>query len=720
MMKNKSVLGTLLLLSFLASCGGAPQSGSSSLAPVPGISTSGEASSSSSSGVASSSSTTNTSISVSSEDPSPSGVSFVPDANPIPETEQQAHVKTMQDSAILHAWNWNCGNIESRLDEIKAAGFSAIQLSPMQPQKDYYDGDRIGGSWWKLYQPIGFKVADNNHKSVIGTKSQLTSLATKAKAKGLKIVMDIVANHLANNGGGDQKWVLQGAVQSVEPQIYGNTGQYLHPNCGETDDNSLKQTVWGNMGMPDLNTGDPYVQGRVISLLKEYIDCGVSGFRFDAAKHIETEDDGEFASDFWPNLRTQVDAYGESVLGEKPYIYGEILNNCGAGRSWDSYTKRMSVVDNRQGENVLNGITGGNPDGCRSGYNIGSADKAVLWAESHDTYAGEYGFKTLYTSGTDVNKAYAVQASRAGAAVLYFARPTDSNMNGTLGTVGSLDYKSPEIAGANKFHNEFIGASESTSANSGVFINVRKDGQKAGAMLVSTGNQPSALTLDLPDGTYVDLCSNKNYTVKNGSVSNLNFVNGIIALTNGKSGEAPSGEKVSSINLSASDSIFKASTTVSIQVGAGASATYEVNGVSQGSLQVGGTTTFSVGEGLGEGDITIKASVTSSTGYVTTKTIVVTKSNLSDMRLVVKGVPDGINLYVWCWPSGGNGHWYPMATQGDNRVLASLPYDNYLIALFDADSVPTNLDEWKLPKSKSSDRTLQVGQNLIEYSSLNF
>lgn len=716
MMKNKPILGTLLLLSFLASCGGAPQSGSSSLAPVPGISTSGEASSNSS-GATPSSSSTNTSISLSSDDPTPSGVSFVPDANPIPETEQKAHVKTMQDSAILHAWNWNCGNIESRLDEIKEAGFSAIQLSPMQPQKDY-GGGQIKNEWWKLYQPLGFKVADGTHKSVIGTKSQLTSLATKAKAKGLKIIMDIVANHLANNGDGDKHWVLQGAVKNVEPQIYDNTSKYLHPNCGTTDDGSVQRTVWGNMGMPDLNTGDPYVQSRIYGLLKEYIDCGVSGFRFDAAKHIETEEDGDYASDFWPNLISEIEPYSEQKLGEKAYIYGEILNTPGSGRNWNAYTKRMSLVDNRQGEQVLTGVANGNPDNCRSGYNIGNPNKAVLWAESHDTFAGDYGFHSNTYSSENCNKAYAVQTSRKDAAILYFSRPT--SMDGQIGSVGNDDYKSPEIAGANKFHNEFIGANESLSANSGVFINVRKDGQKAGAMLVSTGNQPSALTLDLPDGTYVDFCSNKNYTVKNGSVSNLNFVNGIIALTNGKSGETPSGEKVSSINLSASDSIFKVSTNVSIQVGAGASATYEINGVSQGSLRVGGTTTFSVGEGLGEGDITIKASVTSSTGYVTTKTIVVTKSSLSDMRLVVKGVPEGINLYVWCWPSGGDGHWYPMASQGKNRVLASLPYDNYLIALFDADNVPTNLDEWKLPKSKSSDRTLQVGQNLIEYSSLNF
>ena len=721
MMKNKPILGTLLLLSFLASCGGAPQSGSSSLAPVPGISTSGEPASSSSSSVApSSSSSTDSSAASSSVTPGPSAVSFVPDATPIPETEQKAPVKTMQDSAILHAWNWTCENVESRLDAIKDAGFSAIQLSPMQPQKDYGSG-RIKDQWWKLYQPLGFKVADNTHKSVIGTKNQLISLASKAKAKGLKIVMDIVANHLANNGGDDQKWVLQGAVKDVEPQIYNNTSEYLHPNCGTTDDGSVERTVWGNMGMPDLNTGNSYVQSRIYGLLKEYIDCGVSGFRFDAAKHIETEEDGAYASDFWPNLVSEIEPYSQQKLGEKAYIYGEILFTPGSGRSWGAYTKRMSLVDNRQGEQVLTGVANGNPDGCRSGYNIGNADKAVLWAESHDTFAGDYGFHSNTFSNENCNKAYAVQASRKGAATLYFSRPT--SMDNQIGSAGNDDYKSAVVAGANKFHNEFIGASENTGANSGVFVNVRKDGDKAGAMLVATGNSaPSLMTLDLPDGAYTDLCTNKKYTVHNGSVSNLQFTSGVIALSNGLSGGGSTeNQKISTVNVSASDSIFKNKTKISIQVGAAASATYEVNGQNLGALQVGGTSSFFVGEGMSDGEIIIKVKAISSTGHETVKTITVTKSNIdTNLRLVVTNIPADFNdhLYVWCWPSGQNGRWIKMDAQGNIRSMASLPNDNYLIARFESGNEPSNLNEWKTPKSKTGDKVLSEGQNIFTFTEL--
>ena len=44
-------------------------------------------------------------------------------------------------------------------------------------------------------------------------------------------------------------------------------------------------------GLPDLNTGSTKVQNYVIGFLKECIDAGADGFRFDAAKHIEVPTD---------------------------------------------------------------------------------------------------------------------------------------------------------------------------------------------------------------------------------------------------------------------------------------------------------------------------------------------------------------------------------------------------------------------------------------------
>lgn len=65
----------------------------------------------------------------------------------------------------------------------------------MQPQKDYYAGNTSKEAWWKLYQPLGFSIATKNN--ALGTKSQLKSMVTAAHNKGLKVIVDVVANHLA-------------------------------------------------------------------------------------------------------------------------------------------------------------------------------------------------------------------------------------------------------------------------------------------------------------------------------------------------------------------------------------------------------------------------------------------------------------------------------------------------------------------------------------------
>ena len=121
------------------------------------------------------------------------------------------------------------------------------------------------------------------------------------------------------------------------------------------NDSSISAVVEGNIGMPDLNTKSEFVQNMIIDLLKECIDCGIDGFRFDAAKHIETPDDGSYASDFWPNVLNAANNYASSK-GVTLYHYGEILNTPGSGRNWNSYTKYMSITDNVTGNNIRKAI----------------------------------------------------------------------------------------------------------------------------------------------------------------------------------------------------------------------------------------------------------------------------------------------------------------------------------------------------------------------------
>ena len=229
--------------------------------------------------------------------------------------------------------------------------------------------------------------ADQLHiaeESWLGTKDDLKSLCDEADKYGIKIICDIVSNHIAN-ADEDRPNVVSNQVKKYEPEFYKKRKTYTRTYTGHANDSSVQAVVQGHVSScPDLVTNDTAVQGYIINLLKECIDCGVDGFRFDAAKHIETEDDGEYASDYWKNITTSASSYYTQKTGDDLYIYGEILNNCGADRSYSSYTKYINVTDNKTGDAVLYNVTKGKASTATNAkYKSGvAASNAVLWAES--------------------------------------------------------------------------------------------------------------------------------------------------------------------------------------------------------------------------------------------------------------------------------------------------------------------------------------------------
>ena len=430
--------------------------------------------------------------------------------------EQPVEGNSIQDMNILHAWNWKLNDIKSRLSAIQKAGYGAIQISPMQPKVDKtnWSGESTKSQWWKLYQPLAFKVAESG-ETFLGTKSDLTSLCNEASKYDIEIVVDIVSNHLAGDANG------------YNSQVY---KKYPLHNYGKAaDDNDGESVVKGHINLPDIDTSNKDVQKDVLAMLKDYIDCGVSGFRFDAAKHIETPDDGSYASDYWPTVLNGTTEYAESKYSKTPYYYGEILTTPGKGRSFSSYTKYMSVVDNKQATTIIDAVGDKKLSSITSTYNSKvNPDHLVLWAESHDTYANDSGYESTRSYTTDVvNKAYMIQASRKDAATLYFARP--SSMDVTVCSINdNSGWKNPEIAAVNEFHKLFLGKSESISNNNNCFVNVRGN---SGAAIVNI-NASSTQSVDvkgLADGTYVDLISKKEFTVSNQKVT-VSFTNGACLL----------------------------------------------------------------------------------------------------------------------------------------------------------------------------------------------
>lgn len=441
--------------------------------------------------------------------------------------------RNVQDGVILHAFNWSYKTIKENLPAIAAAGYSTVQTSPVQQPKDYSTSRDVTGQWWKLYQPVSLSVAKN---SWLGTKDELKDLCTEAEKYGVKIICDIVSNHMGSESE-DTPNVVSSQVKTYDPDIYDNASAFFRNNDFPVSDSSVKNVVQGHLNScPDLNTNSKVVQDKVISLLKECIDCGVDGFRFDAAKHIETPDDGEYASDYWKNITESAGSYYKTKTGDNLYIYGEILNNCGSGRSYSSYTKYINVTDNKTGDSVLaNVVNGKASNAANSSYKSGvAASDAVLWAESHDTYEGDSGAggisNTAKVSDENITKAWAIIAARKDATSLYFARPGASLMGEAA---GDITYKSTAVSEINKFHNLFVGQSEKLGAVDNVAYVARGT---SGIVLANCGGNEKSVSISgtgLANGTYTDTISGAKFTVANGVLTGNIGSTGVAVVYNG-------------------------------------------------------------------------------------------------------------------------------------------------------------------------------------------
>jgi len=595
-----------------------------------------------------------------------------------------------QDGTILHAWNWSLANIEAHLEEIAIAGFSSVQISPLQPQKDYFGAATWGSSWWKLYQPLGFSIATADNP--LGSRDDLESLCGAADLYGIKIIVDVVANHLA----GDDSQTLNAGVEAYEPVIYEDN--LIHLDNGMAGDGSILAVVRGALGdFPDLQTENESVQERVLSLLKEYVDAGVDGFRFDAAKHIETPSDGEYASDFWPYVIDGVKDYVQGKGITDLYFYGEILNTAGTDRSYTEYTGFMSVTANSLSDTIRNAVTTKNSDRFLSAEYITGvpAAKSVLWAESHDNYASG---ATDGVSDASITKAYVVAASRKDATTLYFARPGEATF---MGEVGSYLWESPAVAAINRFHNYFVGADESISVGDGFFLNERFADDRAGVVIVDilgNGEVAKLPVSHLADGYYHDQVNGGTFTVKDGKLSGT-IAEGGIAIVYNNSYEPKPAVYVSDDGVHGSFTDTKTVTAYSYNT---TEAYYSLNGGDP--VAFSGTVDITLSHPDQNATVTLDFELYYDT-FVIERHYEYVKSNVVVTEVTVNNLDqDYVGnqvLVAWAWPQGGEGHWLEGTFQDGTFTFSLTPGDKYfLLVLFPPETV--NYD-WSIKSAQTND-----------------
>ena len=609
------------------------------------------------------------------------------------------------EGVILHAFNWKYEDIKNNLEAIKNAGYKMVQTSPVQQPKS-------GGARWEFfYQPVSFSIATS---SPLGTKQELKELCDAAEEKGISIICDIVFNHLATDGGKDANGLptVDPEVETYEPYIYAHQDECFHHYKANDVTGSGNVTMYYS-GLPDLNTGNDKVQERALSLLKECIDVGVDGFRFDAAKHIETPNDPNYPSSFWVNTLEAAKTYYHEKTNNNLFAYGEILNDVDGGRNLSLYTQYMKVTDNGYiGSGVFNAAALRAKDASlavNAHYGKSPSDKIVTWVESHDTFA-EDGYKYLGLDEERVARMWAIVVSRKDTNSLFFARP-DSGLS--VGQVSSYEFEKETIGAANRFHNRFIGAEEYQHAEEEHFyINERYSNSDQGAIIVDLAleGKKTLSFKNLPDGYYFDQITGQQVHVKKGKATITFDAAGVCVLT--KTNNAPR----SSIVASNYGGKYYQPFSLKIDVSNASTAYYKIDNGEQVSFT--DSVSISIGEGKQADEVTTVYVYASNGAFETSKTFKFTKLFLIDGYFNIinfnKSYLTDYSLYIWTWTGNSSSYVQTYTWNEEHQILLVSDVSDktgFLLALFESGHTISNLKTWQTPLKQTAD----IYPNKMEY-----
>lgn len=489
----------------------------------------------------------------------------------------------IEDGVILHAWCWSFNTISANIDKIAAAGYTAIQTSPVSlcdgaSTDKKLMGDltteygQIGtftgtagdyGAWWWHYQFTDLSVGNYQ----LGNESDYINMCNAAHAKGIKIITDVVFNHTTRNLDNLSPNLLNavGIDSNHRPNSNSDEWKKLYHDNWKTNITNYNDrnncTMYSLDNLPDINTENKNYQAYVVKYLNRLVEDGCDGIRMDAVKHIAAPSEiSGVTTDFFEILNgkqvTGID--NQTVSFNKPdnfFIYGEYLG--GTTESLLKYTPYMKLTADGYGSYIREKVSLSEPsfsvvEGNQNGIGAWRLDSSIVnngivtWVESHDTYCNKHESASL--TSQQIKMAWAAIAARKDGTPLFFSRPANSNSNNywgdnTIGIAGNDHYKDSEVVAANKFRNAMAskGAAEETlrniNSNNGIYQIDRyksygNTSLTCGSCIINlTGINVNlnGYATSLADGTYTDMVTSNTVTVSNGKFTSGSVAAGKIA-----------------------------------------------------------------------------------------------------------------------------------------------------------------------------------------------
>ncbi|WP_250401185.1 pullulanase-type alpha-1,6-glucosidase [Streptomyces cellostaticus] len=241
-----------------------------------------------------------------------------------------------------------------RLDYIKGLGTTSIWMAPIFKNRPVQGTGDNASAGYHGYWITDFTQVDPH----FGTNKDLSTLISKAHAKGMKVFFDVITNHTADVVDNQEKsygYLSKGAFPYLtkdgrpfddgdyadgtrrfpatdtgsfpyhpvvtsrskvpswlnDPTMYHNRGDSTY--AGES-------TTYGDFsGLDDLWTERPEVVRGMEKIYQRWVeDYAVDGFRIDTVKHVDM--------DFWTQWATALDAYAAAHGRKDFFMFGEVYS----------------------------------------------------------------------------------------------------------------------------------------------------------------------------------------------------------------------------------------------------------------------------------------------------------------------------------------------------------------------------------------------------------
>ena len=384
----------------------------------------------------------------------------------------------------------NFAGIQKKLPELKKLGVTVLWLMPIHP----VGLEKRKGSLGSSYSIADYYGINPEY----GTLDDFKKLLNAAHAQGLKLVIDLVANHTS--------WDSKMLRTHPEWFTHDSTGAIVAPVADWSD-------------VADLNYDNAELRSYMIAMMKYWVkEVGIDGFRCDVAEMVPT--------DFWEAARATLDSVKPVMMlaeGQYPEHHVKAFD---LTYSWNLYGDLGPILDGKKSATEIDTLL------AREAAAYPKGSLRLRFSSNHDENAWDK--PDVVKFGVPGAKLAAVLVNTMpGVPLLYNGQEAGSPVALGLFEKFNIDWKADatfrpfyeKLYALRRTHPSLVSgnyASVKSNQPDRVIAFVRSSGKDRLLMLMNTANEAVTTSVTLPAGfegkSLTDLLSGNKVEMKSGTI----------------------------------------------------------------------------------------------------------------------------------------------------------------------------------------------------------